>query len=169
VGLAGIMHVEADLLDAVGDIRAGECRVLENYSKSPEVSRIINRRPRLGRDLGLCVHWRQTRLAIHHASSLKNIKSKLTLSEEELMRLMLYRDSQKMMVEFEVLRGEFPLEDRYGLLQKCCTGWGDDNVINVKQQIYHICAAPKTNKKMSDLASAKPMEVMYVVNRLYQA
>jgi hypothetical protein len=42
------MHVEADLLDNVGDVGAGECQVLEGPSEAPEVSRISNRRPGLG-------------------------------------------------------------------------------------------------------------------------
>jgi hypothetical protein len=29
------------------------------------------------------------------------------------------------------------------MLQKCCVGGGEDNVINVKQQIYRISVAPK--------------------------
>jgi hypothetical protein len=53
---------------------------------------------------------------------LKNIESKLTLSEEELTRLMLYRDSQEMMEGLEIIHGEFPLEGRYGMVQKCCVG-----------------------------------------------
>jgi hypothetical protein len=32
------MHVEADLLDDVGDVRAGEYQVLEGPSEAPEVS-----------------------------------------------------------------------------------------------------------------------------------
>jgi hypothetical protein len=96
VGLPWIMHVEVDLLDDVGDIGAGELQVLEGPGEAPEVSRISNRRPGLGRNLGLRVHWRQNRLAVYHASLLKNIESKLTLSEEELVRLMLYGDSQEM-------------------------------------------------------------------------
>jgi hypothetical protein len=58
------------------------------------VSRISNKRSELGGDLGLCPPV-LNRLAVHHASSLKNIESKLTLSEEELVRLMLYGNSQK--------------------------------------------------------------------------
>jgi hypothetical protein len=38
VGLPWIMHVEADLLDDVGDVRAGEYQVLEGPSEAPEVS-----------------------------------------------------------------------------------------------------------------------------------
>jgi hypothetical protein len=86
------MHVEADLLDGVGDVRAGECQVLEGPGEAPEVSRISNRRPGLGGDIGLRVHRCQNRFAVHHASSLKDIESKLTLSEEEPVSLMLYRD-----------------------------------------------------------------------------
>jgi hypothetical protein len=143
VGLPEIMHVEADLLDNVGDVGAGERQVLEVPNEAPEVSQLSNRRPRLGEDLGLCVHWHQNRLAVHHASSLKNIESKLMLSEEEPICLMLYGDSQKMMEGSEVIHGEFQLEGIYGLLQKCCARCGEDNVINVKQQVYHICAAPE--------------------------
>jgi hypothetical protein len=70
---------------------------------------------------------------VNNASLLKNIESKLMLSEEEPVWLMLYGDSQKMMEGSKILHDEFPLEGRYGLLQKCCAGCGEDNVINVKQ------------------------------------
>jgi hypothetical protein len=43
----------------------------------------------------------------------------------------------------KILCGEFPLEGRYGPLQKCCAGGGEDNIINIKQQVYHICAVPE--------------------------
>jgi hypothetical protein len=56
VGLPWIMHVEADLVDSIGDVRAGKHQVLKGPSKAPEVSRISNRRPRLDRDLSLRVH-----------------------------------------------------------------------------------------------------------------
>jgi hypothetical protein len=51
-----IMHVQEDLLDDIGDVRKGECQVLERPGEAPEVSRISNRRSRLGEDLGLRVH-----------------------------------------------------------------------------------------------------------------
>jgi hypothetical protein len=89
------MHVEADLLDDVGGIETDECQVLEGPGKAPKVSRFSNRRPGLGGDLGMCVHRHQNWLAVHHATSLKNIESKLTLSEEEPVCMMLYGDSQK--------------------------------------------------------------------------
>jgi hypothetical protein len=56
VGLLWIMHVEADLLEGVGDIGAGERQLLEGPSEAPEVSQISNRRSELDGDLGLRVH-----------------------------------------------------------------------------------------------------------------
>jgi hypothetical protein len=137
------MHVQADMLNDVGEIGAGERQVLKGPSEAPEVSQISNRRPRLDRDLAMCVHRCQNRLAVHYASSLKNIESKLMLSEEAPVGLMLYGDSQKMMDGPMILYSEFPLEGRYGLLQKCCTRCSEDNVINVKQKVYRICATPE--------------------------
>jgi hypothetical protein len=57
MGLPWIMHVEANLLDDVGDVGASERQVLEGPDETPEVSRINNRRSGLDGDLGMCVHW----------------------------------------------------------------------------------------------------------------
>jgi hypothetical protein len=132
------MHVEPDLLYDVGDVETGKRQVLDGPSEAPKVSRISNRRPGLGGDLGMRVHWHQNQLVVHHASSFKNVEIKLTLSEEEPISLMLYGDSQEMMEGPEILHDKFPLEGRYGLLQKCCAGYSENNVINIKQQVYRI-------------------------------
>jgi hypothetical protein len=87
------MHVEADLLDGIGDVGAGECQVLEGPGEAPKVSQISNRRPVLNGDLALHVHWHQNWLTVHHASPLQNVESKLTFSEDEPVSLMLYGDS----------------------------------------------------------------------------
>jgi hypothetical protein len=87
--------MEADLLDDIGDIGVGEHQVLEVPSEAPEMSQISNRRSELGGDLGLCVHRRRNRLVIHHASMLKDNESKLALSEEESICLMLYGDPKR--------------------------------------------------------------------------
>jgi hypothetical protein len=50
------MHVEADLLDDVGDVGVGERQVLEGPGEAPKVSWISNRRLGLSGDLDLCVH-----------------------------------------------------------------------------------------------------------------
>jgi hypothetical protein len=64
------MHVEADLLDGVYEVVAGERQVLEGSGEAPKVSQISNRRLGLSGDIGLCVHRRGNWLTVHHASSL---------------------------------------------------------------------------------------------------
>jgi hypothetical protein len=70
VRLLGIMHMEPDLLDGVGDVKAGERQVLEGPSEAPELSWISNRRPGSSIDLGLCVHGCRGQLKVHPASTL---------------------------------------------------------------------------------------------------
>jgi hypothetical protein len=115
--------------------------VLESPDEALELSGISNRRPGSGGDLGLHVHGRRDQLAVHHASTLKDVESELALSEEESIDLMLYRDPEKMVKRVKVLHGEFSLEGRYGVLQEHCARCGEHNVINIKQQVYHIGAA----------------------------
>jgi hypothetical protein len=57
--------------------------------------------------------------------------------------LILYGDPQKVMERSEVIHDEFPLDDRYGVLQKCYVECGEDNIINIKQQVYRICVMAK--------------------------
>jgi hypothetical protein len=124
--------MEADLLDGVSDVGAGERRVLKGPGEAPELSRISNRRPKSGRDLGLRVHGRRDRLAVHHASVLKDVESELVLSKEESIDLMLYGDPQKVVKRVEVLHDEFPLKSRYDVLQERCARCDEHNVINIK-------------------------------------
>jgi hypothetical protein len=110
------VHMKANLLYDVGDVRASERQVLKGPGEAPELSRISNRRPGGGRDLGLRVHEHQDRLAVHHASVLKDVESELALSEEESIYLMLYGDPQEVVKRAEILHDEFSLEDRYDVL-----------------------------------------------------
>jgi hypothetical protein len=132
VGLPGIMHMKANLLYDIGDIGVSECQVLEGPGETLELNQISNRRAGSGGDLGLRVHGRQDRLAVHHASALKDVESELALSEEEFICLMLYGKPQKVVKRAEVLHVKFPLERRYGVLQARYARCGEHNVIKIK-------------------------------------
>jgi hypothetical protein len=140
VRLLRIIHMKANLLDDVGDVRAGERQVLEGPGEAPKLSWISNMRPRSDRDIGLSVHMRWGRLVVHHASVLKDVESELALSEKESIYLMLYGDPKKIMKRAEVLHGELKLDGRYGVLQEHCARHGEHNVINIKQQVCRIGA-----------------------------
>jgi hypothetical protein len=76
----------------------------------------------------------------------------------------------------EVLHSKLPLQDSDGATQKLRTGCDQNNIINIKEQIYHVWAATEDEERhvrlcsdMSDFASMNPREVRYVANQLYQA
>jgi hypothetical protein len=114
---------------------------------------------------------------------LKDVESELTLSEEESICLMLYGDPQKMVKMVEVLHDEFSLEGRYGVLQKRCVRCGEHNVINIKQQVYHISAATEDkqggvelgfNKSHSEEVCGEPIvlssgRLLQLIERLVEA
>jgi hypothetical protein len=58
MGLTGVVHVEAHLLDHVGNVRYGEGEVLESPNKATIGSRVIGWGPHVGGDLGLSVDRR---------------------------------------------------------------------------------------------------------------
>jgi hypothetical protein len=65
----------------------------------------------------------------------------------------------------EVLHGQFPLQDRYGVLQEHCARYDKHNVINIKQQVYHIGAVAEGEQGGVRLDLNKTQR-RYVANRL---
>jgi len=51
-----IMHMKANLLDGVGDVRPSEGQVLESTSKTPKLRGINNWGAICSRDLGVRIH-----------------------------------------------------------------------------------------------------------------
>ena len=72
VCLPGIMHMETDLLDSVGEVRPGEGEVLQSTSQTPIVSRIRHRITQISGQLRLSVDRSGAGLAISHPSPLQN-------------------------------------------------------------------------------------------------
>jgi hypothetical protein len=79
VGLPRIMHMEAQLLNRIRDVRASEGEVLESTSKTPVRGGIRHRVPLGLRQLALCVNWSGAGVAVSHPGALKDIKSVLPL------------------------------------------------------------------------------------------
>jgi hypothetical protein len=48
-----------------------------------------------------------------------------------------------MVKRVKVFYDEFPLEGRYGVLEERCARCSENNIINIKKQVYHIGAAMK--------------------------
>jgi hypothetical protein len=140
MGLSRVIHVEAHLLDCVGDVEPGEGEVL----REP--------RPSYGRRLGcwrgcscqrrpcLSVDQCGAGLAVAHASALKDISSILALVEEEVIDSLLHWDAKEVVEGVEVLHGELLLESHSGMLEQLWAWGGEDDVINVEEQVRDVGA-----------------------------
>jgi hypothetical protein len=90
MGLTRVVHVEAHLLDRIGNVRSGEGKVLESPSQAAVGSRVTDGGPHVGGNLFLSVDQRGAWLPVAHASMLKDVLSILALVEEEVVRPLLY-------------------------------------------------------------------------------
>jgi hypothetical protein len=88
--LTRVVHVEAHLLDRVGNVRSGEGEVLESPSQVVVDSRVVDGCPHVRGDLGLSVDRRGAGLTATHVSMLKNVLSILAMMEEEAIRPLFY-------------------------------------------------------------------------------
>ena len=108
VRLPRIMHVEADLLDCVGNIWSAEGQILKGASKAPEICSILNRNT-ICTELRIAIDRSGTRLALSHAGTGKNVKHVLSLREEHAVTMMLNLHAQKVMELTQILRRELLL------------------------------------------------------------
>ena len=108
--LPRIMHMEANLLNSVGDGWTSESQILQSSSKTAKISRVGNRNSTIRRELWICVNWRGTRLAVRHTGTLKNLHHILALGQKKTRTTVLHMYTQKMMKLTEIFHGELPLE-----------------------------------------------------------
>ena len=78
VRLTRIMHVQANLLNGISDIRPGEGEILQGTGETPEVRGILNRWT-ISRQLGVGVHRSRARLALGHTRTVQDVDHVLPL------------------------------------------------------------------------------------------
>jgi hypothetical protein len=110
MGLMGVVHVQAHLLDRVGNVGPSEGEVLESPSQLAVGSRVTGGGPDVRGDLGLSVDRCGLGLAVADASMLKDVLSILALVEEEAIGPLLYWDTEEVVERAEVLHDELILE-----------------------------------------------------------
>jgi hypothetical protein len=89
MGLVRILHVETHLLDRV-DVRFGKDEVLDSPDQALVDSWVSDRGTRIDGDLGLSVHGCDTRLAVCHTNTLKDIYNVLALLQEDAVGSLLH-------------------------------------------------------------------------------
>jgi hypothetical protein len=141
MGLTGVVHVEAQLLDCVWNARLGKGEELESSGLAVVGSLVADGGAHVEGDLGLSVDRHGAGIAVIHASALKNVLSVLALVKEEAVRLLLHRGIEEVVEVVEVLHGEMLLESCSGMLEKLRTRGGEDDVVNVEQQVSNVGVA----------------------------
>jgi hypothetical protein len=96
VRLPRIVHVEAYLLDGVGDVGLGEDEVLKCPGDAPVAGRIGDQGAG-SRDLALRVHRGRVGLALGHTSALEEVDDVLALVKEQALGTALDGDPQEVM------------------------------------------------------------------------
>jgi hypothetical protein len=80
-------------------------------------------------------------LVVAHASTLKDVPSILTLVEEEAIGPLFYWDAEEVVERAKVLHHELLLESWGGTLQKLKARDGEDDVVDVEQQVSSVGVA----------------------------
>jgi hypothetical protein len=134
--------VKAHLLDGVGDVGPGEEEVLKGLGKTP-VAGWIGDRGAGGREFALRVHWSRAGLAFNHASAFKDVDGVLPLVEEQALGMALDGDPQEVVERPEVLHRKLPLEAGDDATQKLGGGGGEDDVVDVEEEVRCIQTVTK--------------------------
>jgi hypothetical protein len=132
MGLTRVVHVEAHLLDHIGNVGPDEGEVLENPNQVAVGTWVMDGGAHVEGDLGLSVDRRRVGLVVAHASTLKDVPSIPALVEEEIIRPLLYWDTEKVVERVDVLHRELLLESRSGTLEKLRARGGEDDVVDVE-------------------------------------
>jgi hypothetical protein len=81
VGLPGVMHMKAHLLDCISDVRASENEVLQCSSQTPVMSRVTEWCIEGTENLGRCVYQSVAGFTIHQACPTNDLLCILTLMQ----------------------------------------------------------------------------------------
>src|SRR6185295_1760174 len=132
------MHMETDLLNIVGEIRPGECEVLQSAGQTPVGSRISHRITQISRQLRLSVDRSGAGLTISHPNPLQNIECVLPLVKEKTRRARLNSDAQEVVELTEILHSKLLLQRGDDTLKQLLTEGCEHNVIDIEQQICSL-------------------------------
>jgi hypothetical protein len=110
MGLPQGVHVQAHLLDDVGDVGPREGQVLERTDQAPVGRCVGDRGLVVLRERRLSVNRRGAGLAIGHASLLQDVDGVVVLVEEETMRTTLGGDAKEVVKRPQVLHRELLLK-----------------------------------------------------------
>jgi hypothetical protein len=123
------MHVQTDLLHCVGDIRTRQCDILKSAGETPVLGSISKKVTIRTRELNLSVNRGRHRMAVRHASSLR---------EEESIDVPCHSNAQKEVKWSKICHGELPMKLIKQTLKKLSRRRSQNNIVHVEQEIGRI-------------------------------
>lgn len=140
VTLTRIVHVEADLLDGVGDLRPRDRQVLERAGNTVIGRGIINAWSIGGRQFALGVDRRGRWAAGVHAGAIQDVGSVLLLAEEEASRRARDVDAEEEMQGAKVLHGKLRDELSDDVAEGSRRGRSEHDIVDVEEQEGDVVA-----------------------------
>ena len=131
------MHVKADLLNCICNVRAGEGEILKSTCDTPEVSGVCDWWTIISSKFGTRVDGSAAWLALGHGGAVQNVQSVLPLSDKHPGLMALNTDAQEVMKRPQV-HSKLSLEDSDNASQQISGGSSEHNVVNIKEQVSHI-------------------------------
>ena len=135
VGLARIVHEQADLLHCVCKIRSSQREVLKGAGETPVLSGIGDGGALSGRELGTSVNGGRCRVTLGHACTLEKIQRVLALGEEEPVGGARDGDPEEVVEVAEVCHGELRVQTLGDALQESWSRGRQDDVVDVEEQV----------------------------------
>jgi hypothetical protein len=152
------MHEEAHLVNSVLQVRPSQGEVLESTHNTPVV-RAISRREECtvrGRELGISVNGTRCRVTLSHAGLLENIHSILSLRQKQTIYGAGDSDAEEVVEVAEIRHGELRGEFGHDVLKKSRGRCGEDDVVNVEQQVGDPHALHVNKEGGAEVEATKP-------------
>ena len=116
------MHMQANLLHRVGNVRARDCQILQSAGQAA-IGRTVRKKVAIvAGHLLLRVYRCIRRLAVAHPDTFQEVGGALGLREEEAVRVALDVDAEKVLDRAHVLNGECGVQTLDEVLEQRCRG-----------------------------------------------
>ena len=142
VAVPWIMHVQARLLNGVGDVGSCDGEVLQGAGDAAVLAWVLHSSTR-GWQLRLRVDGRRGGLAVHHPGTFQELFSVLRLRQEEVCAATSHVDAEEEVQRAHVLHGKLSLEFVDDVPQQRVGGGRQHHVVDVEKKVRRRRTAPQ--------------------------
>jgi GMP synthase-like glutamine amidotransferase len=127
------MHIKADLLNSIGNVRPCESQVLQGACKAAVGGGVCHGRTIICRDFGTSVNRSGARFAVTHAVPTKDVQNVLPLRKKESVLGALNCHAEKVVQRAKILHGKFILQSHNHTVEELLGGGSEYNVVHIEK------------------------------------